>query len=267
MLAPSSEAMVFHLSCSPRRRHQAPSDLSPWLWRFPRSPGHPQERETGPGDAPGTGVHVVVGGCAVLCLSAVPVLSAHGQGGMCKEEAGPRDSSTAFIPLHSSPHPPAVPHTLWGCGMTTQCRHQGSTYLGTAVSPLSATPSTAEGCHVGHGSKRQDQRLRLCPHCPPPRAWIPRTVVMGLEWSSLWPLIPSWPKPRDYKGSWGGAGQVPDSRLGQVGCEVQLDRAALLGRSAVGGNHPKPLSHHQPWEVGVMVQAPPSNIQVLVNLF
>ena len=78
------------------------------------------------------------------------------------------------------------------------------------------------------------------------------------------------PGPRDVArvgGSWGGAGQVPDSRLGQVGCEVQLDRAALLGRSAVGGNHPKPLSHHQPWEVGVMVQAPPSNIQVLVNLF
>ena len=52
---------------------------------------------------------------------------------------------------------------------------------------------------------------------PPHPAWVPRTVVMGLEWSSLWPLIPSWPKTRDYKGSWGGAGQVPDLRLGQVG--------------------------------------------------
>ena len=50
-----------------------------------------------------------------------------------------------------------------------------------------------------------------------PLAQVPRTVVMGLEWSSLWPLIPSWPKSRDSKGRRGGAGQVPDLRLAQVG--------------------------------------------------
>lgn len=37
----------------------------------------------------------------------------------CKEEAGPRDSCTVFIPLRSSPRPPAVPHALWGCGVAT----------------------------------------------------------------------------------------------------------------------------------------------------
>lgn len=71
-------------------------------------------------------------------------------------------------------------------------------------------------------------------HRPPTRAWIPRTVVMGLEWSSLWPLIPSWPKPRDYKGSWGGAGSGSGLRLGQVGCEVQLDEAALTWQICSG---------------------------------
>lgn len=88
------------------------------------------------------GARVSTWSSAKLSGSALPLLWSKSlqpvvRAAMYKEEAGPRDSCTAFIPLHSSPHPPAVARTLWGCGWPHGARHQGSTCLGTAVLPPS----------------------------------------------------------------------------------------------------------------------------------
>lgn len=211
--------------CSPRRRHQAPGSGG-----SPGAQAIPVRVRWDPG-CPGTGVHGRLA-AALSSVSAVPVLQPTVRAACVKKRLGqgtvvpPLFPSTLLLTLLQSP----THSGLWDDHTVQTSRVH---VPGHSRSPTECH-LTAEGCHVGHGSKRQDQRLRLCPHRPPTPSLIPRTVVMGLEWSSLWPLIPSWPKPRTTRGAGEGQARFLDFEAWPSGLQVQLDRAALLGMICSG---------------------------------